>query len=386
LSEKIKVVNIIPSLQDGGIEAQLPRLYRALGNEKYEFYVYCLANIEHYYPVERFEKLGCKVETFNFVNVNRKFYHTFTNLIQIFKLAYKLKKGRFEVVNYHDFFSATMSRIALIIARFMFYKPQRSILTLHNMQFWLGGAHRAINKVLSSVTDKVICVSKSVYNFSKENDKLKENKYILVMNGIDITEFVPEPNNHKLRNELKLEKNSILIGQVGTFSIRKGQKYLVEAFINIHKEYNDTILVIVGGYRKHEPEIYNEVKQLIKEHRLEDRIRILKTRDDIINVYNGLDLYVMPSVVEGFGLALAEAMACEKVCIASDIPPFKEIITEGYDGFFFNSGDVDSLTKVLKKVLDNPGSLNAIGKNARKTIVERFSNESMVKQYDILYS
>ena len=206
------------------------------------------------------------------------------------------------------------------------------------------------------------------------------------MNGIDINEFVPVPNNHKLRNELKLEKNSILIGQVGTFSIRKGQKYLVEAFINIHKEYNDTILVIVGGYRKHEPEIFNEVIQLIKEHRLKDRIRILKTRDDIINVYNGLDLYVMPSVVEGFGLALAEAMACEKVCIASDIPPFKEIITEGYDGFFFNSENVDSLTKVLKNVLDNSGNLNAIGKNARKTIVERFSNDSMVKQYDILYS
>jgi glycosyltransferase involved in cell wall biosynthesis len=378
---------MIPSLQDGGIEAQLPRLYKALGNEKYEFYVYCLANIEYHYPIKRFEDIGCTVRTFRFVNVNRKFYHIFTNCLQVLKLAFNLRKNNFDVVNYHDFFSATMSRFAIIIARLMLYKPQRSILTLHNMQFWLGGIHRIINKVLSRVTDKVVCVSESVYNFSKENDKLREDKYVLVINGIDINEFKPDKEAYyKFRKELGYSDNDFLIGQVGTFSVRKGQKYLVEAFVRFHKRYPDAKLVIVGGYREHEPEIYNEVVALIKENGLENSVNIVKTRNDIYNIYNMLDLYVMPSTVEGFGLALAEAMACGKVAVGSDIPPFREIITEGEDGFIFKSKDVDSLVKVLSGIRENFKNLAYIEENARHKIVEKFSNINMVRQYNILYS
>lgn len=380
-------MNIIPSLQDGGIEAQLPRLYKALGNDKYEFYVYCLANIEYHYPVKRFEDIGCKVKTFGFINVNRKFYHIFTNFLQVIKLAYSLQKSKFDVVNFHDFFSATMSRFALIIARLMFYKPKRSILTLHNMQFWLGGIHRVINKVLSTVTDKVVCVSESVYNFSKENDKLREDKYVLIINGINIDEFKPDNEAYeKFRKELGYTDSDFLIGQVGTFSIRKGQKYLVEAFIPFHREYPEAKLIIVGGYREHEPEVYNEVVSLIKENKLEDCVKIVPTRNDIYNIYNMLDLYAMPSTVEGFGLALAEAMACGKISVASDIPPFKEIITDGVDGFLFKSTDVESFVRVLSEVKKNFKAHANVGDNARRKIVVQFSNQNMVRQYDILYS
>jgi len=58
----------------------------------------------------------------------------------------------------------------------------------------------------------------------------------------------------------------------------------------------------------------------------------------------------MPSIVEGFGLALAEAMACGKIVIASDIPPFKEIINDGENGFLFKSKDINSLKDVISYV------------------------------------
>lgn len=384
--KKIKVVNIIPSLQDGGIEAQLPRLYKALGPERFEFHVYCLANIEKHYPLKRFEDIGCIVRVFGFVNVNRKYYHFFRNAAEVIKLAYCLKKDRFDVVNYHDFFSATMSRFALLFSRFLFYKPKRSILTLHNMQFWLGGIHRFINRALSPFTDYVVCVSQSVYNFSKENDKLKDDKYLLVMNGINIDEFKPDKQVYQeFRKELGYTEKDILLGQIGTFSVRKGQKYLIEAFVNIYKEFPNVMLIIVGGYRNHEPEIYNEVVEIIKKYGIENRVRIMETRDDIYNIYNMLDLYVMPSTVEGFGLALAEAMACEKIVIASDIPPFHEIISER-EGFFFKSQDSGSLSEVLKKVINNIDELGFVGKNARAKIVNHFSNNSMVAKYTELYS
>jgi glycosyltransferase involved in cell wall biosynthesis len=72
--------------------------------------------------------------------------------------------------------------------------------------------------------------------------------------------------------------------------------------------------------------------------------------------------------------------------IASDIPPFKEIIVDNYNGFLFESKNYIALAGTIENVLINYNKLNYIKQNARKTIIEKFNYKSMVKQYDKLYS
>jgi glycosyltransferase involved in cell wall biosynthesis len=255
------------------------------------------------------------------------------------------------------------------------------------MQYWLGKKHRLVNRFLSIVTDKVVCVSKSVFDFSMANDRLKKAKYVLVMNGINMNEFIPNPNMYKdYRRQLGINDDDFLIGHVGSFSIRKGQPFLVKAVIELLPYHKNVKLIMVGGYRSHEPQVYEEVTRLIKESKAENAIRILNTREDISNFYNALDLFVMPSTVEGFGLSLAEAMACEKIVIASDLPPFKEIIEENKNGFFFCSKDHRSLAKVIGYVYTHYDELKQVAYNARIRILDHFSNRNMVGIYDRLYS
>ncbi|MCI0449768.1 MAG: glycosyltransferase, partial [Chlorobi bacterium] len=81
-----------------------------------------------------------------------------------------------------------------------------------------------------------------------------------------------------------------------------------------------------------------------------------------------------------------EAMACGKIVIASDIPPFKEIINDGQNGFLFRNKDVYSLKEVMSFVISNYNQLSDIAINARNTIVNKFSSAAMIKKYDELYS
>jgi glycosyltransferase involved in cell wall biosynthesis len=384
---KTKILNVIPSLQDGGIESLIFKLYKDLDRDKYRLEVCCLANIEKGYSYARFIGIGCNVKTFNFINTNRKAYHLFINFFEFIKLLKYLRMGKFNIVHSQDFFSATVTRIALLILRLTFYKPAKNYVTLHNMQHWLNRFHRIINKLLSYSTDKIICISKSVFSFSLENDKIAENKYKIIFNGINTNEF--KQNKSKalnFRKELGYDVNDFIIGHVGTFSVRKGHKYLLKAFAELHAIYSNIKIILVGGYRTHEPQVYNEVMDIIEQNGLSLKVSIFKTRDDIFNLYNIFDLYVMPSTVEGFGLALTEAMSMGKIVIASDIPPFKEIIEDGKNGFLFKSKNFKDLKNKIENVMTFDASyLEVVSINARNKIVKQFNSDIMKREYDKLY-
>ena len=94
----------------------------------------------------------------------------------------------------------------------------------------------------------------------------------------------------------------------------------------------------------------------------------------------------MPSVIEGFGLALAEALSTEKVVIASDIPPFKEIIQDKVNGLLFRSGEYKEIISKFKEVMNmDKCVLDNMRKNARSTILSNFDSNMMVKKYEDLY-
>jgi glycosyltransferase involved in cell wall biosynthesis len=389
MNRKIKILNVLTIIEDGGMETLVSRIYNGLNKyEEFEFYLCSLREIENNYLTDFFNSLCLKVFSLNLSNKNLGFRDYLNIFIKSFYLAKWIKRNKIDIVHSHDFFSAFITRISVLISKyFLFYNPKRNFITLHNTLNWLTKTHNIINKILSFNTDKIICVSSSVYEFSKQTDKISDNKYIVIYNGIDTNLFKNYLNQYRnIRLELGFNDEHKLIGNVSTFSIRKGHIYLLESFNKLIKEFPNLRLVLVGSIRDHETHIYNNLISYIDENNLGNYVVILDTRNDIYKIYNILDYYVMPSIVEGFGLALAEAMASELICIGSDIPAFNEIITNNENGFLFKSKDTDSLTQVLYKVLtDTAIDFSKIKYNARRTILEKFSLEKMITNYHEIY-
>jgi len=174
---------------------------------------------------------------------------------------------------------------------------------------------------------------------------------------------------------------------VGSISHRKGYEYLINAFSNVSKDFPEMILIIVGDKHYNEEEYYDKIINLISELNIKDKVIITGNRNDINQILNLCSIFIMSSVAEGFGLALAEAMATEKVSIASDISPFKELITDNLDGYLFRSEDIHSLQRTIIKVLvSNEEELKRIGILARKKIITNFNSDKMIFEYERLYS
>ena len=183
-----------------------------------------------------------------------------------------------------------------------------------------------------------------------------------------------------LREELKIDPKTLVIGNTSTFTEVKGQKFLFQAFNVICRKY-PCILLLAG--RISEASRSDFLSYVDEE--LRDRVAFLGHREDIPRVLKTIDIFVYPSLLEGLGTALLEAMSMEKPVAVSDIPTFRNFIEEDINGVFFKSGDPESMAKKVISLAGDDKLRHLIGGNAKLTIIEKFSIEEMINRTEALY-
>jgi len=377
---KIRVMHFVHSLNEGGIERLLLELCKKIDKNRFEIQICCL--VEKGLIADEFERIGIKL---HFVNAKRDFKikNFIPNFFVLFKIVKLLKREKITITHGHEFYSTVFSRIASKLSG-----VKKRYITLHNVYHWWGKGIHKTQKFLSNFTSKIICNSKATLNYSLEHDKINREKYILIYNGIDCVRFSPKKSDKtKFLKEFNLSENQIICMSVGSISPRKGFEYLIKAADILHHSHPDLVFIIVGGKHYGEENEFEELRGLISKLNLNQRVIITGSRNDVSSILNFCDLFVMPSVVEGFGLALAEAMSMERVCIASDIEPFKEIMIDNKEGIFFKSeGERDLAAKIEQVLSMNKSELCEIKLNARKKVVSNFNSDTMVRDYEKLYS
>ncbi|GKX31759.1 glycosyl transferase [Vallitalea longa] len=159
----------------------------------------------------------------------------------------------------------------------------------------------------------------------------------------------------------KNEKDTRIIS-VGRLSNQKNHKLLINAFSIIAQEFPDYTLEIYG-----EGVLELELKLLIKEKKLENRVKLMGTTKEILRKIYGTSMFVLPSLYEGMPNALMEAMALGIPCISADCPPGgpKELINNGENGLLFQVGNVRDLADKMKYLLINQNKANEMGKKAK---------------------
>ncbi len=383
----MRILHIVTSLGDGGLEKLVYLIISNLSTEKFDHHIAILKPDQGTFLKDDLLLMGVKMVEFNLDNRFHGISSIYRNITGLFRLSSYIKVNNIEIIHSHDFFPAFISRIsALLTAVFRFYRVKKIIITLHNSFFWLNNYHHKINKLFSYFTTKIICVSESVMNYSMQHDKISKDKYKIIYNGVSIDQYVPNLlDQKKYRDEFGILPEEMVIANVGVLSVRKGQKYLIEAFNRLLCEGYNLKLLIFGSERDHEKEIAEEIYGLIRKYNLADRVKIIQPRKDLNLIYNIFDVYVMPSITEGLSLSAMEAMLMERICLFSDIAPFQEMVEENVNGFLFKSEDIDDLHKKLKYILNNIESLKNIGTLARKTAVKKYDVKNMCKEYEKLY-
>jgi len=204
-----------------------------------------------------------------------------------------------------------------------------------------------------------------------------------IYNGLDTVEFAPHPPDPFLRDALGIGRDDFVIGALGMLTPLKGHIHLIRALPRILEEVPGARLMIVGeemyvtaghgGYRR---VLIDEIRRL----ELEKKVVLTGRRDDVVRIYNTMDIVVLCSVrPESFGRVLVEAMSCERPVIGSDIGGPREIITRPEVGVLVPPADHEALSSTILELYHDPGRRLRMSRAARMWVRERFALERHVR-------
>jgi glycosyltransferase involved in cell wall biosynthesis len=254
------------------------------------------------------------------------------------------------------------------------------ITTCHN---WIENgakmkAYAKLDKLALSRFDKVIAVSEEVRREILRHG-VSSLKVDVVNNGVDLSRFGLKTKPKGKARELGIKSGARVVGTVGRLSKEKGQHYLVEAASEVIAKYPNTVFLIVGDGPDREE--------------LESRWSGVKAssfvfagyRDDMEDMYALMDIFVLPSLMEGLPMAVLEAMASGKPVISTRVGALPKVIDHGRNGLLVDPGDKGALSSALISLLKDPEGMIEMGTNGRKRVVEEFSSKRMAEKYLELY-
>jgi phosphatidylinositol alpha-1,6-mannosyltransferase len=225
-----------------------------------------------------------------------------------------------------------------------------------------------VRKVLSNAS-KLICNSNNTANLILNNWDANPDITEILNPGCDTERFIPAEQNDDVKESLGWQGKRVVL-TVGRLQKRKGQDMLIRALPEIKKTIPDVLYAIIGGGSEKQ-----ELEVLTQELGLEDNVLFMSEISDeqMIQAYQQCDVFALPNRtfeqdIEGFGMVLVEAQACEKPVIAGDSGGTAETMLIGVTGFILDCTQPEPIAGKLSELFQNPEQCEEMGVKARKHV------------------
>ena len=239
-----------------------------------------------------------------------------------------------------------------------------------------------------SKRSRMIAVSQAVRkNFAGRHLSFLNNRITVILNAIDLKSFSAVGNDREeIRNGLSLESDDFAIGIVGQLTPRKGQMELLEAFAKLSRKVPRAVLVIAGAAIFNRDGEYEELlRSTAPRLGISNRVRMLGARKDVPEIMRALDLLVVNSRREPFGLVACEAMAVGTPVLATACDGLREIIDHRRNGWLVPFGDQPKLVEALAFLAERPELRSTLAGVAREDVAQRFALERYMNELQAFY-
>lgn len=301
--KKIKVLLIGFSSNIGGIETYLINLIKKANFNEFQFDVLSATENKIAFQDE-LENLNCRI-----FKITPRFNNPILHMYELKKI---LKENQYDILHYN-------------IMCYSWYEPiiysnkyNRAKIILHShcgSKEYLKDKS-IFTKILNKI-GKYRCRKVKTYNVScsdKAGKYMFNNKCIKTfINGIDYEKFkFKESFREEIRNKFLIESSTTVIGLTASLLPVKNHKFLLNVFYEYNKLNSNSKLFLLGeGYLK------SELQKKCRELEIQDKVIFLSSRDDCYKYYSAFDIYVTPSISEGFSISLCEALINGLKCYAS---------------------------------------------------------------------
>ena len=371
IDQKITVCHIASGDLWAGAEVQAYTLLSALKDEK-EFAVLAVV-LNEARLAEQLRAEG--VETI----VIDETQHSFRQILKALKE--KLKSRHIDIIHSHRYkeniLAAQLKKAGL--ARYL-------VQTVHGSGERFKGFSRLKMKIYSYLNkrqtrryfDRVITVSDDILR--EYENKFPKGRAITVHNAVDIAHIRPTRTVAEIRRDLNIGLNSPVIGTAGRLVPVKGYDLFLEAARFIIEDKPQAVILIAG-----DGPLMEELKQKAISLGIDNNVRFLGFREDIIDILNCFDIFVMSSHHEGIPMVLLEAMALQKPVVSTAVGGVREVIEDNLSGLLVKPGDVRALALACLIVLNRPETQTKLSLGAQKRIDEEFSVTIQKKRILELY-
>lgn len=297
-NDVIHILNIVPNMRAAGIETFIMNVYRNINRDKIQFDFLVHSSKREFFDDE-IEKLGGKIYRLSFKD-DKNIFKYIRDLNRFFKdhKEYAIVHGHMQSMMPLYLFIAKLNHVKTRIAHSHngdYEKtPKGFILHLFSRFSRLFSTN---NFACSDVAGK--------YLFGK-------SEYDIIYNAIDVNKFA---FNEKVRKEVRKKMgvdHKIVLGHIGRFELQKNHTYLLEIMKTL-RERDDVVLWLIG-----EGTLENDIKRMVQEFHLEEKIQFLGLRKDVHELYQAMDFFLLPSLYEGLPVVGIESQIAGLNCIFSD--------------------------------------------------------------------
>jgi len=235
---------------------------------------------------------------------------------------------------------------------------------------------------------RMIAVSEAVRNnFCGRLTTLLGSRVTVILNAIDVQSFLADNTDRNvLRERLSIREGEFAVGIVGQLTPRKGQLELLIAFADFLQTNPAAVLLIVGApIFNRDADYEQELRQKAAQLGINHRVRMLGNRNDVRDVMRALDLLVVNSRREPFGLVACEAMACGTPVLATAADGLPEIIKHEQNGWLVPCGDRSELVRALRLLSEDAGRRKHLASTALQDIARRFTIERYIDELEDFY-
>lgn len=288
--------------------------------------------------------------------------------------------GEYDIVHFHGSKAGMVGRIAAFSTR-----CRNTVMTVHNFIIYqeVNPAKRLAfkygEKILSTVTSKIITVSVALKDDLVRNFGIPENKIVSIYNGIDVNKFTIPANAKKAREKYGVNPDTVTVGTLARMAPQKGLEYFIKAVPLISLKDNIKYLIAGDG-----PQLAF-LKSLVSELGLNEKICFTGFIKNVPEFMSCLDVFVVPSIAEGLSITTIEAMTAGLPVIASRTGGLPELVKHGETGLLVEPRDPVELAKAISKLLTDRTKRHMMGSCAKRKALEMFSHETMVSETCRLY-
>ena len=304
------------------------------------------------------------------INLNTKFEFAPKVLISAFSLCKIIKDEKIDIIHAHTRVSQVASRLASGITGVPY------VTTCH------GFFKTRTRKIFDTWGVKVIAISDSVKAHLKNDLSVTEDRIALIYSGVDIGRFSERYSKDRIepiKRSLGLGTGPV-VGAIGRLSPVKGQKFLIEAIPAVLSKAKDAEFVIVGSGPDE-----TGLKNLVKSLGIERSVLFLRSVPDTHKFLSIMDIFVLPSVKEGLGIALLEALASGRACVASGVGGISDVISDGLNGLLVEACNPGAIAGAVLRLIEDPVLRKKIGESGSILVKERFSLDSMAENITEFY-